>query len=236
MAMGRLRWLGHSFVEFTTADDKVIYIDPWTKDDGNPACPLGLDGIERADLVLISHDHFDHMGSAVALCNKTGAMLGGGVQTVGRLQEEGFDKDKVANFGMGYMVGGGVQLDWVKVIATQALHSSDTACALGHIIQAADGTTLYHAGDTGIFGDMELLAGLYPMDVACLPIGGVFTMDAFQASRAVGLLKPKAVMPIHYASFPIVAADAAEFVALTAETAPETEVLTPKAGDVLELD
>ncbi len=59
---GKIRWLGHSFVEFTTADDKVILFDPWSKDDGNPGCPVGTDEITRADLVLVSHDHFDHLG------------------------------------------------------------------------------------------------------------------------------------------------------------------------------
>ena len=85
---GKIRWLGHSFVEFTTADDKVILFDPWTKDDGNPACPIGNDDIERADLVLVSHDHFDHVGSAAAICSKTGALFGGPVQTVQRFINE----------------------------------------------------------------------------------------------------------------------------------------------------
>jgi len=92
---GKIRWLGHAFVEFTTSDGKVILIDPWTKDDGNPACPIGLDGIENADLVLFSHDHADHVASAVAICNKTGALLGGPVQSVRRLVEEGFNNDQV---------------------------------------------------------------------------------------------------------------------------------------------
>ena len=103
---GTIRWLGHAFVEFTTSDDKVILFDPWTKNDGNPACPLDTEEIERADLVLISHDHFDHLGSAVPICNKTGALLGGPVQTMRRLTEEGLNPDQVVNFGSGYMVGG----------------------------------------------------------------------------------------------------------------------------------
>ena len=132
MAMGRLRWLGHSFVEFTTADDKVIYIDPLDQGRRQPGLPPGP-GRDRARRSGADKPRSfrPHGFPPWRFCNKTGAMLGGGVQTVGRLQEEGFDKDKVANFGMGYMVGGGVQLDWVKVIATQALHSSDTACAFG---------------------------------------------------------------------------------------------------------
>ena len=228
---GKIRWLGHSFVEFTTADDKVIFFDPWTKEDGNPTCPIETDDIERADLVLISHDHFDHIGSAAAVCNKTGALLGGPVQTVKRLIDEGFNEAQVVNFGFGYMVGGGVELDWVQVTATPAFHSSDTACALGNIATAVDGTTVYHAGDTSLFSEMELYGRLYPIDVAILPIGGTFTMDAYQAGEAVKMIKPKMVMPIHYASFPIIAKTADKFVEQCGQKAPDVKLLVPAVGE-----
>ncbi len=232
---GVIRYLGHAFVEFTTADNKVILFDPWTKDDGNPACPIGTQEIERADLVLVSHDHFDHVGSAMAICKNTGALLGGAVQTVRRLTEEGMGAEQVVNFGSGYMVGGGVDLDWVKVVSTPAFHSSDTACAIGTIVEAADGTTVYHAGDTSLFGDMELFGRLYPLDVALVPIGGVFTMDAYQASEAVRMLNPNLVIPIHYASFPIVAKTADEFVARCAEKAPHVKVVALSAGESMDI-
>ena len=232
---GKIRWLGHAFVEFTTSDGKVILFDPWTKDDGNPACPIGLDGIEKADLVLFSHDHADHVASAVSICNKTGALLGGPVQSVRRLVEEGFNNDQVVNFGMGYMVGGGVEFDWVKVVTTPAFHSSDSACALGTIVKASDGTTVYHAGDTCLFGDMELFAKVYPMDVAILPIGGVFTMDADQASEAVRLINPKLAIPIHFASFPIIAQTADDFIKQCSEKTPRVKVLSPSVGESVEI-
>ena len=228
---GVIRYLGHAFVEFTTADNKIILFDPWTKDDGNPACPIETEKIERADLVLVSHDHFDHIGSAVAICKNTGALLGGAVQTVKRLTEEGLSTEQVVNFGSGYMVGGGVELDWVKVVSTPAFHSSDTACAIGTIARASDGTTVYHAGDTSLFGDMELFGRLSPLDVALVPIGGVFTMDTFQASEAVRMLNPKIAIPIHYASFPIIAKTADEFVVQCGEKAPHVKVVALSAGE-----
>jgi len=232
---GVIRFLGHAFVEFTTSDGKVILFDPWTRDDGNPVCPVGTGDIERADLVLVSHDHFDHIGSAVSICKKTGALLGGAVQTVRRLIAEGLSGDQVVNYGSGYMVGGGVDLGWVKVVATPAFHSSDTACPLGAIVIAADGTTVYHAGDTGLFGDMALYGRLYPLDAALVPIGGVFTMDAFQASEAVRMLNPKIAIPMHYASFPVVAPDADSFVRMCAEKAPHVKVVPLAAGEKLNL-
>jgi L-ascorbate metabolism protein UlaG (beta-lactamase superfamily) len=228
---GTIRWLGHAFVEFTAADGKVILFDPWTKDAGNPSCPIEANEIKKADLVLFSHDHSDHVASAAAICSNTGALLGGPVQSVRRLIEEGFKGDQVVNFGMGYMVGGGVQLDWVKVTSTPAFHSSDTACALGNIVIAADGTTVYHAGDTCLFGDMGLYGKVYPMDVAIVPIGGVFTMDADQASEAVKLIKPKIAIPIHYASFPIIADSADDFINQCKEKAPDVEVKAPQVGE-----
>jgi len=126
-------------------------------------------------------------------------------------------------------------LDWCQVVATPAFHSSDTACALGHIVRAADGTTIYHAGDTSIYKDMELWGRLYPLDLAFLPIGGIFTMDAFQASKAVGLLKPRIAVPIHYHSFPIVAQSADDFIRLTRQEAPEVRVAGLTSGEALEL-
>lgn len=235
MAQGKVRWLGHAFVEFTTGDGKVVLFDPWTKDDGNPGAQVTLNDIQQADLILVSHDHFDHIASAIAICRKTGAYLGGPVQTVKRLIDEGFSEDQVVNFGFGYMVGGGVEFEWVKVVSTPAFHSSDTACALGTIVMSSDGTTLYHAGDTCAFGDMALWSRLYPMDLAILPIGGVFTMDAEQASEAVKLLQPKMAMPIHYQSFPIIAQTPDQWVGLCRKKAPEVKLVTPGVGEVVQL-
>jgi len=141
----------------------------------------------------------------------------------------------VVNFGFGYMIGGGVELDWVKVTAIPAFHSSDTACAVGTIVTATDGTTVYHAGDTSVFGDMELFGRLYPLDAAILPIGGVFTMDAYQAGEAAKMLNPKVAVPIHYASFPIIAKTADEFVRECGEKAPQVKVAAIPVGETLRL-
>lgn len=236
MSKGSISWLGHAMCVFNTGDGKTVLFDPWTKDDGNPGSDIGLGQIQKADLVLLSHDHFDHTTSAVPVCQKTGALLGGLVQTMKRLIAEGFPKDQVLNFGFGYMPGGGAELDWVAINATPACHASDTGVALGHIVRAADDTTVYHTGDTALFAEMEIYAQLYPMDVVLLPIGGVFTMDAKQAAHALTMLKPKLAIPIHYRSFPIIAQSADQFLELAAQKAPETKVVALEPGGTLDLD
>lgn len=236
MSKGSISWLGHAMCVFNTGDGKSVLFDPWTKDDGNPGSETRLDDIQKTDLVLISHDHYDHCSSAAAICKKTGALLGGPVQTMKRLIAEGFPKDQILNFGFGYMPGGGAELKWVTINATPAYHASETGVALGHIVRAADGTTVYHTGDTALFCEMEIYAELYPMDVVLLPIGGVFTMDAKQAAHALTMLNPKLAIPIHYRSFPIIAQSADQFLEMAAQKAPETKVVALEPGGTLDLD
>jgi L-ascorbate metabolism protein UlaG (beta-lactamase superfamily) len=227
---GKLRWLGLAFVEFTTADDKVILFDPWVKSKGNPSCPLEIDDIERADLILVSHDHEDHIGSAADLCRKTGALIGGPTETMWRLISDGLPKELVVNDGMGYLVGGGVNLGWVQAVATPAHHTSNTSCAIGHIVIAADGTTLYHTGDTSLTAKMGIYAHLYPLDVVLLPVGGGGTMDAFQAAEAIRLMTPKQVMPIHFEwnSSPLQALD--DFIKFCSQKVPQVRIIKPVSG------
>jgi L-ascorbate metabolism protein UlaG (beta-lactamase superfamily) len=231
MAKGKLRFLGHSFFEFTTAQGEVILFDPWTADAGNPACPLQAGEIKKADLILASHDHFDHIGSALPLAKRTGAVVGAVVQTLGRLLDEGLSQSQALNGGAGFNTGGGADLGWVKVVATPAFHSSDTGTCVGLVVRAADGTTVYHAGDTGLASEMGLTGRLYSLDAALVPIGGVFTMDAAQAAEAVAMLRPKVAIPMHYASFPLLAQSAEEFISLCREKAPGVKVVALMPGE-----
>jgi L-ascorbate metabolism protein UlaG (beta-lactamase superfamily) len=196
---GKLRWLSVAFIEYITNDNKIVLFDPWTKSDDNNLCPYSNEDFKKADLILVSHDHHDHIGSASALTKKTGALLGGPDETMKRLiKEEGLKPENIINNGSGYIVGGGAVLPWVKIVATPALHTSRTSTPIGTIIILQDGTTIYHAGDTAITAEMEIFARLYPIDIALLPIFGIATMDYVQASEAVRLMKPKIVMPIHF--------------------------------------
>lgn len=232
---GKLRWLGLAFVEFTTIDDKVVFFDPWTKSKGNPGCPIEVEDIKRADLVLASHDHEDHIGSAIPLCQKTGALMGGPTETMWRLIEEGLSKTQVVNDGMGYLVGGGVDLGWVKVVATPAHHTSDTSCAIGHIVIAADGTTIYHVGDTSLTADLEVYARIYPVDILLVPVGGGGTMDAYQAAEAVRMINPKKVLPMHYEWNAEPQQALEDFMKFCREKNPEVPIIPPVAGKYVDI-
>ena len=183
-----MKWLGHAGFIITSPQGRKIIIDPWIED--NPLCPIKLDDIVAADIVLVTHDHWDHVGSAVDIAKKTGAILVAAPETVHRFQSElGRPVENIVYGGRGMNIGASVEIAGITIIMTQAFHSSHTASAAGYIIKLEGGTTIYHAGDTGIFDSMRLLGELYKLDVALLPIGSVYTMDPVQAAWATKLSK-----------------------------------------------
>jgi len=228
----RLKWLGHSACQITTSQDKVILIDPWIT--GNPSCPITKDDITRADIIMVTHDHYDHLGTDIPeLVSKTGAMVIVQREVAGKLQELGISPDNTIN-GRGMNIGGKVQVGDIKVTMVQAVHSCFVGSPAGFIIELEDGKVVYHAGDTGIFASMSLFGELYNIDLALLPIGSVFVMDPMQAAHSLTLLKPKKVVPIHYKTFPILVQDAEEFKALAQEKAPQVQVKILQPGETLD--
>ncbi len=227
MASVQIRWMGHS--GFSIRDGKTVLIDPWFE--GNPTAPGGLDTAPAADLMLLTHDHFDHSGDAVALARKTGALVVGIFELIGDLKAKGVPPEQLLNGGGGMNVGGTVEVRGFTVTMTEAHHSSTLGTPVGYVIRTPSGLTVYHSGDTGIFSGMALIGELYPVDVALLPIGSVFTMDYRQAAKACALLKARAVVPMHYGTFPILEPTADRFVAELAKVSPGTRpiVLAPGA-------
>ena len=224
-----IRWLGHASFIVSTPGGKTIIIDPWIVD--NPLCPVKLDEITTANIVLVTHDHFDHTGNVADIVRKTGATLIAQPETVNRFKKDfGLVDDRIIFGGFGMNIGGSATVDGITITMTQAFHSSGTGTPSGYIIKLEDGTTLYHAGDTGIFDSMRLLGELYGIDLALLPIGSVFTMDSYQAAKALTLLRPKRVIPMHYKTFPILEQSADRFVELARKEAPDVEIIVLEPG------
>lgn len=196
--MNTLTWHGHSAFYITSGDTRIL-IDPWF--DGNPSSTTTADTID-ADLVLVTHDHGDHVGQAVDICKRTGASIGCIVELAAKLKDQGIPGEQFLN-GIGFNIGGTVTFKGISITMTQATHSCEAGVPVGFIIRLEDGYTIYHSGDTGLFSSMALWGKLYQIDLALLPIGGVFTMDAAQAALATMMLRAKKVIPMHWGTFPV---------------------------------
>jgi L-ascorbate metabolism protein UlaG (beta-lactamase superfamily) len=224
----RMRWLGHSCLLFESDGQKVL-VDPFLT--GNPAAPLKADDVE-ANFILVSHGHGDHLGDAVPLAKRTGATVVTNYEIATWLEKQG-----VKAHGMQH--GGGFAFPFGRVKLTLAFHGSmlpdgsNGGNPVGFLITFRDGRRVYDAADTGLFGDMKLI-GEEGVDLALLPIGDNYTMGPDDALRAVELLKPRRVMPIHYNTFPLIVQDAAAWAGrVKSKTGTDAVVLNP--GDWLQV-
>jgi L-ascorbate metabolism protein UlaG (beta-lactamase superfamily) len=200
--MTQITWLGHATFQLRFDSGEVLLTDPWTE--GNPAYPTGYK-IQQVDAIAVSHAHFDHTNDVVPLAKKFDAKVVAIFET-----SAWFEKKGVKNT-IGMNKGGTVDLGFVKLTMTHALHScaikdgSDLIYggeAAGYVITQKDGRRAYFAGDTALFSDMALIQQLYEPELAFLPIGDHFTMDPHQAAHAARLLKVKKVIPMHFGTFP----------------------------------
>lgn len=212
-----LHWYGQSAFKITSDDGRVILIDPFiTKNPKTPEAQKDLSKLGRVDLILVTHGHGDHVGDTVALAKQTGAKVGMNADmghTFGTLGLISYDQlIRFNKSGTIQPLGDGIKLTMVRAEHSSAvLHAGadgekkiyQGGEPAGYIIEFANGWTLYHAGDTGVFADMAFIKDFYDPDLALLPIGGHFTMDPEHAAYAIReLLKPKTVMPMHYGTFP----------------------------------
>jgi L-ascorbate metabolism protein UlaG (beta-lactamase superfamily) len=202
MAETTLTWLGHSAFRVDTADGKRIYVDPFLN--GNPKCPQDEQTPERVDLIGITHAHGDHVGDTVALVGKHGSTVVAQVELASWLGKQGVDEGKL----VAPNKGGTVDVGGTKFTLTHAFHSASAPDgsyggeACGIVITTSDGKKLYFAGDTCVFGDMQLIGRIYQPDVAILPIGDYYAMGPREAAVAVELLDVKRVVPCHWGTFP----------------------------------
>jgi L-ascorbate metabolism protein UlaG (beta-lactamase superfamily) len=201
-------WIGHGTWHVKSAKGKDIYIDPWVMN--NPVAPDALKRVERCDLMLITHGHFDHVYDALEIARATKPKIVTIYEIGAWLGSKGIDQDSI----IGANQGGTVDVDGIKVTLVHAEHSCGITegdhviyggQAAGLVIEFENGYTIYFAGDTDVFGDMALIAELNHFDVAFLPIGDFYTMGPRRAAKAVKLLGVKTVVPMHFGTFPILA-------------------------------
>jgi len=201
----RITYFGHSTFSLTTASGEVALIDPWVTT--NPFCPPGLKSLSRLDAIFLSHAHTDHFGDLLALAKQHHPKIVAIFETCLYIAEKGFEKEICPMGKGGTQTAGSFQ-----VTMTHAFHSNsidDNGARIyagepaGLIIRMPGGFTAYHAGDTAVFGDMKLIGELYKPDLAMLPIGDLFTMGPREAAHAIRLLGVKHVIPMHYATFPM---------------------------------
>lgn len=227
--MPELTFHGHATCTLSGDDGTRIVIDPFF--DGNPVCSTPVAEVE-ADWILVTHGHADHIADAVPLARRTGATVISTVEVVEYLETQG-----LANL-HGMNIGGARDFPFGRVKLVHAIHGGrvqleggapfTTPCA-GFLVEL-DGVRVYHAGDTALTMDMQLLRGR--VDVALLPIGDNFTMGPQDAARAVGFIEPEVVVPIHYGTWPVIEQDPASFATLVGDAA-RVEILAP--GDTLAL-
>ena len=241
MTIGRdtsFTWLGHAAVEVHTPGGRTVIFDPWYS---NPLSPRSAAGIERCDVLLVTHGHQDHLGDALGIASRlrpawpcihemslwlSRRLPGGAGQVIGMNK------------------GGTVEVAGLRVSMVRADHSAgdwnadgETTLYLGEpagfVVELENGFRIYHAGDTAVFGDMALIRELFKPDLAMLPIGGFYTMDPAGAAVAADLLGVRWVLPIHWGTFPALSGTPAQLADAIAARGGAAEVIAWAPGDTV---
>lgn len=202
-----ITWLGHSGFLVESEGNVPFAFDPWLDNPKAPADAAAL--AAKAQVILLTHGHFDHIDSVAPIARQSGAT----VLTTDELSTELGTQGVPAGQLVGFNIGGMTSAHDIRATLVQAFHSSSHADAngrqrdigtpCGFIVEATGMPVIYNTGDTGVFGDMALIAELYQPEVMFLPIGDFYTMGARQAAKAVDLVKPRWIVPQHYNTFPL---------------------------------
>jgi L-ascorbate metabolism protein UlaG (beta-lactamase superfamily) len=211
----RITWLGHATVLVQTAKGTNILIDPYIAQ--NPKYPKEFVLPSKIHYILLTHGHGDHIPDVAPVAARHGSTVVAIYELAAYVESKG-----VANT-IGMNLGGTVQLNDVAATMVDARHSSGAqdehgthyvGVAAGYVLAISDGPVLYHAGDTAVFGDMNLIRELYHLKVAMLPIGGHFTMGPKEAALAARYLTPDMILPLHFGTFPPLTGTPQELAAL----------------------
>lgn len=218
-----LKSLGHACYTLSDGAHSIIF-DPYLKD--NPEAVCGPEDV-AVDAILPSHGHSDHLGDTIEIATRLGCPVIGAFELCMYCARFGCEVAPLH-------IGGGRTFEFGSVKLTQATHGSAvigeklieyTGPAVGFLVTMG-GLTVYYAGDTGLFGDMQLI-GDEGIDLAVLPIGDCFTMGPADALKAAALIRPKVVVPTHYSAFDVIQQDAAAFAVELGKQGVRCEVLKP---------
>ena len=241
---GTFTWYGHSCVELRTPGGRSVLLDPWF---GNPTSPQSAGAIGECDVMLVSHGHFDHLGSGPRAVRDADALQIARrtrpawvcIHELSLWLEEQLGESGVEIIGMNK--GGRVEARGLGISMVHAEHSAgDWSVAgegplylgepVGFVIELEDGRSVVYTGDTDVFGDMALIGELHRPDIAIMPIGGHYTMGPRGAARAASMLGVSAVIPVHYGTFPVLAGTPDELRRELAAVGADVAVIAPERG------
>jgi L-ascorbate metabolism protein UlaG (beta-lactamase superfamily) len=225
----KLTWLGHATFRIETGSQTVL-VDPWVM--GNPLCPEKEKEVKKVDVMLCTHGHFDHIGDAVEIARQHNPTVVGIFELCAWLEKKGVKRTSAMNKG-GTQTVGDVRVTMVHADHSCGILDGDQIIyggeACGFVIEFQNGLKIYHAGDTAVFGDMQIIRELYAPDIALLPIGDHYVMSPREAAYACKLLKPEAVVPMHFGTFPVLKGTPAQLKQLV----KDVEVVEMRPGQTL---